>query len=258
MKDNLPHEIMNLPCKPPIIFPHCSCSTAYKEGHRDARHAAAELVAGRAAAAQGPSGTLFIRSDDRNYAAARDEESRTYPVTPAAQDSAPTSGRLLYEIMNLPAHPRDLPGTFSSGWISGHKDALYQAAKLVTAFASAPNTRDPWRGGESYEASMLRNLLSIIHGQGQCDGYRYIEEHGLEKALTDAGAKVMELFNKTAAAPTAPTPTQPVAMIEPADARRLADELEQLRLDHWSHWNAQENNIAATAVRHLRLLGEQK
>jgi hypothetical protein len=151
-------------------------------------------------AASAPSGTLFIRSDDRNYAAARDEESRTYPVTPAAQDSAPTSDGLLYEIMNLPAHPRDLPGTFSSGWISGHKDALYQAAKLVTAFASAPNTRDPWRGGESYEASMLRNLLSIIHGQGQCDGYRYIEEHGLEKALTDAGAKVVELFNKTAAA----------------------------------------------------------
>jgi hypothetical protein len=140
MEDDLLHEIMNLPCKPPVTFPHCSCYKAYEEGHKEARRQAAELlrevVPEPTPAAPALSGTLFIRSDDRNYAAAREEESRTYPKV-------------------------------------------------------------------------------------------------------------------------APTPTQPVAMIEPADARRLADELEQLRRDHWPHWSAQENNIAATAVRHLRLLAEE-
>jgi len=47
---------------------------------------------------------------------------------------------------------------------------------------------------------------------------------------------------------------KPIAMIEADDARRLADELEKLRCDHWMHWTAQEVHIAATAVRHLRLL----
>lgn len=42
--------------------------------------------------------------------------------------------------------------------------------------------RDPHRGGGSYEASMLRNLLARIHG----DGGHYVEQHGLEKALEDA------------------------------------------------------------------------
>jgi hypothetical protein len=49
---------------------------------------------------------------------------------------------------------------------------------------------------------------------------------------------------------------KPAAMIEAQDARKLADELEKLRCDHWTHWSAQENHIAATAVRHLRLLAE--
>jgi hypothetical protein len=48
----------------------------------------------------------------------------------------------------------------------------------------------------------------------------------------------------------------PVASIEANDARRLADDLEKLRHDHWTHWTAQENHIAAVAVRHLRLLAE--
>lgn len=47
-----------------------------------------------------------------------------------------------------------------------------------------PPARDPHRGGHSYEASMLRNLLARIHG----DGGHYVEEHGLEKALADADA----------------------------------------------------------------------
>ena len=49
---------------------------------------------------------------------------------------------------------------------------------------------------------------------------------------------------------------KPVAMIEADDARRLADELEKLRCDQWMHWTAQENHVAATAVRHLRLLAK--
>jgi hypothetical protein len=46
--------------------------------------------------------------------------------------------------------------------------------------------RDPHRGGSSYEASMLRNLLARIHG----DGGHYVEQHGLEKALEDADTLV--------------------------------------------------------------------
>lgn len=48
--------------------------------------------------------------------------------------------------------------------------------------------RDAWVGGNSYEASMLRNLLARIHG----DGGHYLEEHGLEKALDDADQLVAE------------------------------------------------------------------
>lgn len=58
-----------------------------------------------------------------------------------------------------------------------------------------------------------------------------------------------------AALAAAPAP-QPIAMIEADDASRLADELEKLRHDHWTHWTAQENHIAAVAVRHLRLLAQ--
>lgn len=41
-------------------------------------------------------------------------------------------------------------------------------------------------GGYSYEASMLRNLLARIHG----DGGHYVEAHGLDKALEDADEMV--------------------------------------------------------------------
>jgi hypothetical protein len=47
--------------------------------------------------------------------------------------------------------------------------------------------RDAWRGGDSYEASMLRDLLSVIHR----DGGHYVEERGLDKAIEDAQAKVL-------------------------------------------------------------------
>lgn len=47
--------------------------------------------------------------------------------------------------------------------------------------------RDAWRGGDSYEASMLRDLLAVIHR----DGGHYVEEHGLDKAIEDAKTKVL-------------------------------------------------------------------
>lgn len=47
--------------------------------------------------------------------------------------------------------------------------------------------RDAWRGGDSYEASMLRDLLAVIHR----DGGHYVEAHGLDKAIEDAHAKVL-------------------------------------------------------------------
>lgn len=48
--------------------------------------------------------------------------------------------------------------------------------------------RDAHRGGDSYEASMLRNLLARIHR----DGGHYLEQHGLDKALEDADAQVVQ------------------------------------------------------------------
>ena len=60
-------------------------------------------------------------------------------------------------------------------------------AARVAAFVDAiPPVRDPHRGGDSYEASMLRNLLARIHR----DGGQYVEQHGLDKALEDAEATV--------------------------------------------------------------------
>lgn len=47
--------------------------------------------------------------------------------------------------------------------------------------------RDAHRGGDSYEASMLRNLLARIHR----DGGHYVEEHGLDKAVDDAEVQVV-------------------------------------------------------------------
>jgi hypothetical protein len=45
-----------------------------------------------------------------------------------------------------------------------------------------PSERDAHRGDNSYEASMLRNLLARIHG----DGGHHLEAHGLDKSLEDA------------------------------------------------------------------------
>jgi hypothetical protein len=41
---SLHNEIMNIRCDESNISIHASVSLAYKEGHRDARHAAAELA----------------------------------------------------------------------------------------------------------------------------------------------------------------------------------------------------------------------
>ena len=64
------------------------------------------------------------------------------------------------------------------------------------------DARDPHLGGSSYEASMLRNLLALIHR----DGGHYVEEHGLDKALEDADSRVVRwlaLQDELAAAPVA-------------------------------------------------------
>ena len=64
------------------------------------------------------------------------------------------------------------------------------------------DARDPHRGGSSYEASMLRNLLARIHR----DGGHYVEKHGLDKALAGADAQVVRwlaMQDELAAAPVA-------------------------------------------------------
>lgn len=99
-------------------------------------------------------------------------------------------------------------------------------------------------------ADQLAPVLAFLAGEAPLDGVWFGDRHPTEK-----GAFWWRKHLRTAGAPEAPAP-KPVAMIEAADARRLADELEKLRCDHWTHWSAQENHVAATAVRHLRLLAE--
>lgn len=73
-----------------------------------------------------------------------------------------------------------------------------EAARVAESAAEG----DPHRGGDSYEASMLRNLLARIHG----DSGHYVETHGLDKAIDDAEALVANWRAKLAAAePAAPT-----------------------------------------------------
>lgn len=72
-----------------------------------------------------------------------------------------------------------------------------------------PMTRDPHRGSDSYEASMLRNLLARIHG----DGGHYVEEHGLDKALERADELVAE-WRSVQPEPAQPA-QQPVAWHKP-------------------------------------------
>lgn len=69
--------------------------------------------------------------------------------------------------------------------------------------------RDPHRGGSSYEASMLRNLLARIHG----DGGHYVEEHGLDKALEDAD-ELVSTWQAGVSGPEAPSvgPHDPLSL----------------------------------------------
>lgn len=72
-----------------------------------------------------------------------------------------------------------------------------QQAPAAVHVSEAP-ARDPHRGGNSYEASMLRNLLARIHR----DGGHYVEQHGLDKALEDADAQVVKWLGAEAPAQT--------------------------------------------------------
>ena len=47
---------------------------------------------------------------------------------------------------------------------------------------AAPTVVEPNIGGSSYEASMLRGLLCLIHR----DGGHYLHQHGIDKAVADA------------------------------------------------------------------------
>lgn len=71
---------------------------------------------------------------------------------------------------------------------SGCRECFPKPAADVPEAPGASAQRDGWRGGSSYEASMLRNLLARIHH----DGGHYVEQHGLDKALEDADSKVVK------------------------------------------------------------------
>lgn len=68
-----------------------------------------------------------------------------------------------------------------------HDDVSYGAPDAPTSEQQA-EARDTHRGGSSYEASMLLNLLARIHR----DGGHYVEQHGLDKAIEDADAQVVQ------------------------------------------------------------------
>lgn len=61
-------------------------------------------------------------------------------------------------------------------------------AKRAAAAPEGLAERNAHYGGNSYEASMLRNLLARIHR----DGGHYLDQHGLDKALEDADALVVQ------------------------------------------------------------------
>lgn len=73
-----------------------------------------------------------------------------------------------------------------------------EAERSPEVSVAAPEERDSHFGGNSYEASMLRNLLAVIHG----DGGHYVMTHGLDKAIEEAerlvGARraMLEEFDK--------------------------------------------------------------
>jgi hypothetical protein len=75
-------------------------------------------------------------------------------------------------------------------------DAVYP----VQPSSEAATALDAWYGGSSMDASMLRNLLAVIHG----DGGHYVAQHGIEKAAEDAEKLVAERF----AASLSSTPAQ--------------------------------------------------
>lgn len=77
-----------------------------------------------------------------------------------------------------------------------------QAAEQAEPVAEV---RNPQFGGSSYEASMLRELLARIHG----DGGHYVAKHGLDKALEDADRLVAEWR----AAPPAPARQEPLFLL---------------------------------------------
>lgn len=62
---------------------------------------------------------------------------------------------------------------------------------LGTAAGAGDPQRDAHRGGNSYDASMLRELLCVIHR----DGGHYVEKHGIEKAVADAAGLVLAAVN---------------------------------------------------------------
>lgn len=77
----------------------------------------------------------------------------------------------------------DLAAALANGKTEEANEAIKNAMQ-VTAVAEP---RDPHRGGSSYEATMLRHLLAVIHR----DGGHYVEAHGLDKALADAETKIL-------------------------------------------------------------------
>jgi hypothetical protein len=166
--DELHQRIMNLPTRWANGTIH---TDDYLTGHRDARHAAAELVSAVLSAGapavplpvalpvQAQEAYSFEPVGEYILGEVKDTERGPYlfwselgriklpRISPLSKkgerfvvyarassgSDGPPACDLLYEIANLPAHPPDFRGTFASGWISGHKEARYQAAKLVDA-----------------------------------------------------------------------------------------------------------------------------
>lgn len=85
-----------------------------------------------------------------------------------------------------PARPADRAGGYATPWCQIYTRPQPAPEQPAAQWDGVPAPRDAHFGGNSYEASLLRNLLAVIHG----DGGHYVAEHGIDKATEDAETKV--------------------------------------------------------------------
>jgi hypothetical protein len=179
----LHRDVMNLPCKVPPGYPFGSelCAGVYRQGHRDARHAAAELVCAALAASSAAPGPIdikllqeiegeFVRLEDLPAFIRRlQDEVREARQRPAAQAAS--------------AEPLDMPlpcdikiggGTIGKGCtlrtLVLRMEAIHRAAF----------------GDEAQAIKLLRSVAPFTNGEGEI--VRFLRDH--DQLVTMLGGSV--------------------------------------------------------------------